>query len=128
MSDSSRQRFIEIETELRQLRQRRRELLEERRQLSGVTTRNVVTAVWVEPIFSIIEANPGISRRDIVIKFNNPHMTFGDLSNILTTLRRRGWIENNGTRKNPKWHSTGERPLPDPIDEFLDKYRSAKRR
>jgi len=107
---SNRQRFIEIEAELKELRRRRRELLEERRQLSGVRPRTTVAHAWVEPIFTIIEEHPGISRQEIFVKFGNPHMTFQDLSNCLTTLRRRGWIENRGTRKNPRWYSRGRIP------------------
>jgi hypothetical protein len=107
---NNRQQFIEIEDELKALSRRRRELLEERRRLSGVSTRTTVSRAWVEPIFAIIEKHPGISRREIFVKFDNPNMTFQDLTNCLTTLRRRGWIENLGTRKYPKWHSRGRIP------------------
>jgi chromosome segregation and condensation protein ScpB len=107
---NNRQRFLEIEAELKKLRRRRRELLEERRQLSGVSTRATVAQAWVEPIFAIIENHSGISRREIIVKFNNPHMTGQDLTNCLTTLRRRGWIENRGTKKHPQWYSRGRTP------------------
>lgn len=107
---SNRQRLVEIANELSQMSQRRRELLEERRQLTGVRTQSSIAHAWVEPIFSIIEGHPGISRQEIFVKFNNPHMRFQDLTNCLTTLRRRGWIENHGTRKHPKWHSRGRTP------------------
>ncbi len=106
-----RQRFNEIETELRQLNQRRRELLEERRILSGVNARNSIVQAWIEPIFSIIENCPGISRREIFSQFNNPDMTVQDLTNCLTILRRRGWIENRGTKKYSEWHSRQKHPL-----------------
>lgn len=102
---NNRQRLIEIQDELKNLNRKRRELLEERCQLSGTVSRTIVIHTWVESIFVIIENHPGISRREIFVKFDNPHMTFQDLSNCLTTLRRRGWIENRGTRKHPKWHS-----------------------
>src|SRR3954451_15852471 len=107
---SNRQRLTEIKVELQALSQRRRELLEERRQLSGVTARTTIAHAWIESIFSIIENHPGISRREIVVKFGNPHMTVQDLTNCLTTLRRRGWIENQGTRKEPKWYSRERTP------------------
>jgi predicted HTH transcriptional regulator len=107
---SNRQRFIEISAELKELSRKRHELLEERRQLSGERTRTIVAQTWVEPIFVIIEEHPGITRREIISKFDNPHMTIQDLTNCLTTLRRRGWIENHGTRKYPKWHSRGRIP------------------
>jgi hypothetical protein len=104
---SKRERFIEIEDELKALNQRRHELLEERRLLTGVRARTTIAHAWVEPIFVIIENHPGISRHGIVIKFGNPSMTVQDLTNCLTTLRRRGWIENRGTRKYPEWYSRG---------------------
>jgi hypothetical protein len=107
---SNRQRFIEIEAELKELSRRRRKLLEERRRLSGVSTRTTVAHAWVEPIFAIIEQHPGISRREIFVKFDNPNTTFQDLTNCLTTLRRRGWIENRGTKKYPEWYSRGKIP------------------
>lgn len=107
---TNRQRLIEIDAELKALRHRRRELLEERRQLSSVKTRTAVAHAWVESIFAIIENHPGISRREIIIKFDNPHMTIQELTNCLTILRRRGWIENRGTKKYPKWHSRGRIP------------------
>src|SRR3954451_16958072 len=104
---SDRQRLIEIEVELQALSQKRRELLAERQRLTGVRIRSTVAQVWVDSIFTIIEAHPGISRHAIVIEFGNPNMTELDLTNCLTTLRRRGWIENHGTWKNPEWHSRG---------------------
>ena len=102
---NKRERFIEIDNELRELRQRQRELLEERRVLSGVMKRSTLSQIWVDPAFAIIKKYPGISRRELFIKLNDKHLKFEDLTNVLTTLRRRGWIENQGTRKHPKWHA-----------------------
>lgn len=121
---SNRQRFIEINDELRQLSQKRRELLEERRQLSGVTERSTISQIWVDPTFAVIKKHPGISRREIFVKLNDKHLKFEDLTNVLTTLRRRGWIENQGTRKYPKWYAkevviSEPHSKPDSLDEVF---------
>src|SRR3954462_6903189 len=102
-----RDRFIEIDAELKQLSTRRRELLAERRRLSGVRDGRITNNVWLDPIFKIIAERPGVSRHDIFVELGSPHMTWQELTNALTALRRRGWIENRGTRKHPEWYSRG---------------------
>jgi hypothetical protein len=117
---NKRRRFIEIETELKELNQRRRELLEERRTLSGVNTRNSIVQPWVNPIFSIIKNHPGINRAGILVQFDNQYMTFQDLTNCLTILRRRGWIENRGTRKFPEWYPKKDSSLSENPDSLYE--------
>lgn len=59
--------------------------------------------LFVEEVFRIIRENPGVGKQGIVEKLSEPRTTMG-LQNVLTTLRRRGWIVNLGTRKYPQWH------------------------
>ena len=56
-----------------------------------------------DELFAIIRENPGINRTDLAAIF----LETGDqdLTNALTTLRRRGWTVNIGTRKNPHWYA-----------------------
>lgn len=108
-------RLRDIDAELKELNQTRRELLDERRRLVAERRpESVMTAeYWVEPIFSIIETHPGTSRLRIHVLLDaehDPKIDMQVLTNTLTTLRRRGWIENRGTRKHPKWFSCGRRP------------------
>jgi hypothetical protein len=58
---------------------------------------------FVEEVFRLICENPGIARQTIVEKLSEPRTNMG-LTNVLSTLRRRGWITNLGTRKRPQWH------------------------
>lgn len=99
-----REQAIKLDEELRQVRQRERELLEERRILRGTPTREILTHAWTDPIYKIIKANPDISRQEIFLKFNNPYLLFGDLTDILTTLRRRGLIKKR--RGDQHWYVT----------------------
>lgn len=105
-----RQRCIEIDAELEQLRQRRKKLLEERRNLAG-TPLKADSPYWVYRALSIIKNRPGMARREIFVEMNDRNLTFKQLSNTLTTLRRRGYIENRGTRKHPRWYPTEEAVL-----------------
>lgn len=58
----------------------------------------------VSVVHQIVIDNPGISRKGIVEKLDDPRTDMDPLTNVLTTLRRRGSITNCGTRKSPEWH------------------------
>lgn len=109
-------RLCEIDAELKKLRKARRELLDERQRLMDERRPEVASTseYWLEPIFSIIENHRGASRLRIQVmldaEYDQPKITSQALTNTLTTLRRRGWIENRGTRKHPRWHSRGRIP------------------
>src|SRR3982750_3434296 len=102
-------RVKEINAELRRMTQIRLRLLEERRQLA--LERYVpehASEFWTDRVFKIIENHPGISRSKILSElinreFSSP-ITANALTNTLTTLRRRGSIENRGTKKRPQWY------------------------
>lgn len=80
-------------------------------------------------IVDIIKKNPGISRSELLIEMENPHISDQELTNCLTTLRRRGWTENQGTRKNPKWYAQEVTPQnPSPRDELDDIFRQSEER
>lgn len=59
--------------------------------------------VLVGEVLALIQANPGIARKDIVEGLSEPYIET-EIRNALTTLRRRGSIANRGTRKSPQWH------------------------
>lgn len=105
--------LAEINAELKELNRKRRKLIAERRRImEGRRPRVVDTSgFWVEAIFAIIESTPGISREEIRMKLgSNPQIAEQVFTNTLSVLRRRGWIENRGTRKRPKWYSRGRTP------------------
>jgi len=104
-------RLNEINHELKELNQKRRELLDERRKLlADRSEREAIetSQFWADPIFAIIKSHPGISRSKILSELDkgniNPRISNQVLTNTLTTLRRRGLIKNQGTKKNPQWY------------------------
>lgn len=108
MAWKDKERVAEIDAELMQLRQRREELLAEKSQLhlSGAVP---TTKFWAHLVFVIINSNPGATRNEIRDKLTRD-IPENDLTNVLTALRRRGWIHNFGTRKRPSWHVRLETP------------------
>lgn len=99
---SAKDRIAEIDEELQQLRATRTRLLEERARLKGPVT-VPKSRLWAQIVFAVIESNPG-SSRDTVRELLTEDIPENELTNVLTTLRRRGWIHNFGTRKKPLWH------------------------
>lgn len=57
-------------------------------------------------LYLIILKNPGIDRIGIQ-KITN--LTTSSQNNKMTSLRRRGLIVNEGTRRNPEWYPSSER-------------------
>lgn len=108
MAWKDKERVAEIDAELMQLRQRREELLAEKSQLhlSGAVPN---TKFWAHSVFVIINSNPGTTRDEIRDKLIRD-IPENELTNVLTSLRRRGWIHNFGTRKRPSWHVKLETP------------------
>lgn len=105
-------RIIEIDNELKQLNRKKSELLKERRRLriSGAEPENPeLSRAWTDRAWLIINSNPGASRDTIRQELGplDPILWRSEqrLTNTLTTLRRRGWIVNRGTKKRPKWHA-----------------------
>lgn len=118
----------EIDAELKQLNQRRRELLAERHRLIEEKRPEAIATsqYWADPIFLIVKDYPGASRKEVLLELairGLPGITEQTLTNSLTTLRRRGRIENRGTRKHPEWHvrdRNAPKPVsPDPLDEIF---------
>lgn len=56
-----------------------------------------------QSVLAVIEENPGIDRQKIFDKLW-PDVLQTELTNSLTTLRRRGKIENRGSKKYPSWY------------------------
>jgi hypothetical protein len=103
-------RLDEINILLREVNQKKRELLAERRKLIDERRPEAAetSKFWVDLIFEIVVNHPEASRKQIKIELDakdiSPSITSKTFTNCLTVLRRRGWIENRGTKKDPKWH------------------------
>lgn len=117
-------RLVEINQELKRLSAQRQTLLAERRQLLGDKRPkgpSEATQFWSGRVFSVIENHPGISREKLLSELGQdealseiPSQTY---TNCIIMLRRRGAIENQGTRQKPKWYV---RPNITPRDERLN--------
>src|SRR4051812_12941273 len=106
-TDLVNQRVREINAELMRLNQTRLRLLEERRQLASERyVQEHASEFWTERVFKVVESHPGISRSEILAELMGftPQITTQALTNSLTSLRRRGFIKNQGTKKRPQWH------------------------
>jgi hypothetical protein len=96
------ERILQIDVEVKKLRSNIRELLKERRSL--VRSEYTGSAkTWRNEIITILDCYPGASRQNIVDGLSS-YISSKMLTNVLTTLRRHGEIENRGTKKNPQWY------------------------
>jgi hypothetical protein len=97
-------RLREIEAELSKLKKQRQKLIKERSYLM-MREYGGNAQFWADIIFELIKNHPGISREGILVELDaHTYISPNVLTNTLTTLRRRGEIENHGTRKCPRWH------------------------
>ena len=95
------QRVKQIDKEVLQLRKQMRDLLKERRKLVAPEYKGVAQ-IWGKEVIRIIQKHPGATRQMIVDELES-YIPPNTLTNVLTTLRRRGQIENLGNRKHPRW-------------------------
>lgn len=97
------ERIAKIDTELEQLYRKCTRLLADRALLEKQGYIGD-SRFWSLPVLAQIKLNPGITRAEIL---DNLNMGFDpsdkELTNAITSLRRNGFIENHGTRKNPRW-------------------------
>lgn len=83
----------------------------------------------IETVLTLVREHPGINRQELVVKLGAPDVATRELTNCLTTLRRQGRIENQGTRKYPKWYAIEQSaPESNPKDELDDIIRRSEER